>query len=271
MRKSDILVLGTTLVVALLAVTSMSTPAFPQSGCTPAATPTPTPTSMPTPTATRTPIPGGPLTVLSPASGGNVTCQMVVSVAMQPPGYLTYFYIDNVYQNLVLDSVDSAEPSVTIQPLPLSKLSDGQHILGFVATDGQNQIVAESAQSVTFDLAAWRALPHNACTSSSPSETCTDGCISGPAIITQSPSPSPTPVSTPTPTGPSCTTVAGYPGVVCGTPCYCGDACAPAVGTTTGGQEGAGIRCPSGAQLWGGACIFGQTPSTAIYVPPASC
>ena len=258
MRKSDILVVGLIFVVALLAMTSMSTPAFSQSGCTPA----PTPTSMPTPTATPTPTPNGPLTVLSPASGGNVTCQMVVSVAMRPPGYLTYLYIDNVYQNVVLDSVYSAQPSVTIQPLPLSKLSDGPHILGFVATDGQNDIVAESAQSVTFDLAAWRALPHNACTSSSPSETCTDGCISGPAIITQSPSPSPTPVSTPTPSGPTCTAVFGYPGVVCGTPIYC-----PVAGAQNAGRT----ICPSGAQLWGGACILGQTPTTAIYVAPAAC
>jgi len=242
----------------ILATSLVSTRAFSQSGCTPA----PTPTAVPTPTATSTPTPTGPLTVISPSSGGVVTCQMLVSVAMKPPGYITYFYIDNVYQYISLEGTQE-QSSVTYQPLPLSQMGDGRHTLSFVTTDGQNDIVAESAETVMFDLAAWRALPHNACTSSSPTETCTDGCITGSSIVTPTPV-SPTPTSTPTPSTPNCSTVFGFPGIVCGTPIYCGDPGAPS------GISGRTI-CPSGAQLWGGACILSQTPGTAIYVPPGSC
>lgn len=83
------------------------------------------------------------------------------------------------------------------------------------------------------------------------------------------PPPFPTPTTGPTATpNPGCVQPysSGLGVCVTGTPCFCGDSCASGVPTTCGRTV-----CPSGAQLWGGSCILGTSPSTAIFEVPACC
>lgn len=142
-------------------------PPTPPTGCTPApptptplATPTPTapPAPAPTPTATRTPV--GPFVILSPLPGETINCRLTVQLAMQPPAYLAYLYIDGTYSGEVFNAgslTASFNPDNLVEFWP-----NGSQTLRFYVSNGsQNAYVADVSETLTVDMTAWEAA-HNA-------------------------------------------------------------------------------------------------------------